>query len=967
MLYSSGLSPPKDTYTPLEIDVLPHHILNRRRLRPRALHQDFVELLHQPLDPEEKLVPAVAELWEDERRRRSIKGLSLSETAMMPGSGGMGGRTMAELGYKVEGESRAQNRGGDWKISDELWEMIESRMSDERRKKGRLTFERFSGDIRSGRDGEKRKYDRWIMTTFEAVSAHWPKGTRPPRNTPRKKKVEASNHARTPSTVMPTSPTFAIGDYHATDYDPANALSRADSLELKPDITAADAHRAAADYRDDANGGVQVDYEEEEQDPFELYAMTQASQGEKVPPVVEVNARLIQRDVVEEEEDGEDAEQQRHQADVRQHADEGIRFRATQAPKPAVGSQASSDYGDFDDQAMDELFRRTVAGGLASGSTTPVSTPRKRPFGTITPATTASSRSGGSGGWESRRRVREERMRERAGLGDLSIIMDQSSMSLTSDRGGPRTPVKPHTPISDRATLTPLARNVFSRSRPLAGSPLKTSRKNAESAEGSTIVLPQSRRSLGRLSYSPEHEEDEREATPTPIVMPANGYKEILAVKAEPKAETDVFRSASTVEHDLPPAQQTFVSASTASTISAEPGILHLPSPTYISESMKQAAQDLVADLQPKDLEISSAAGIISQSTPEELMSSGGPKRKRVRLASPVSKVARMSQQRTQSQPSQKSGTSAPTTETNGSSSDLSGLSKRSWQPRKPPPIAQDVIASFASLGLPTIVYQEPYYSNPVDVPGRAKMFAGRIFNLKGNGLNDLQEFGHEVPVSGTWLKGKRSDLGKARFGWEFARPPPDRQTVADWCKTIDEAAGARAEKQAKLTSQLAGPTQKNRYGFKFSQNKKTRASEREQQNMSVLALEVFAKSRHQLLPDPEKDEVTAVFFCYQNEDETLPDTTIHRNYYAGYVVVEPNEQWRQRLRLEEVPCTIVDTELDLINWVVDLVKGWDPDVLAGWELHNGSWGYLASRAQEAFSKRSCNTPHTRLSRQAST
>ena len=160
MIYPTSLSPPKDTYTPLEIDVLPNHILNRRRLKPRQLHHDFIELLHTPLDPDEKLVPAVAELWEDERRRRTFKGLSLSETAMMPGSGGMGGRNKEELGYKVEGKEMPENRGGNWKISDELWGMIEDRMGEERRRQGRLTFDRFSGDIASGRDGEKRKYDR---------------------------------------------------------------------------------------------------------------------------------------------------------------------------------------------------------------------------------------------------------------------------------------------------------------------------------------------------------------------------------------------------------------------------------------------------------------------------------------------------------------------------------------------------------------------------------------------------------------------------------------------------------------------------------------------------------------------------------------------------------------------------------------------------------------------------------------
>jgi DNA polymerase zeta len=44
------------------------------------------------------------------------------------------------------------------------------------------------------------------------------------------------------------------------------------------------------------------------------------------------------------------------------------------------------------------------------------------------------------------------------------------------------------------------------------------------------------------------------------------------------------------------------------------------------------------------------------------------------------------------------------------------------------------------------------------------------------------------------------------------------------------------------LTSQLNGPTQKNKYGFKFTQKKKTKETEREHQNMSVLALEVFGE-----------------------------------------------------------------------------------------------------------------------------
>lgn len=52
---------------------------------------------------------------------------------------------------------------------------------------------------------------------------------------------------------------------------------------------------------------------------------------------------------------------------------------------------------------------------------------------------------------------------------------------------------------------------------------------------------------------------------------------------------------------------------------------------------------------------------------------------------------------------------------------------------------------------------------------------------------------------------------------------------------------------------------------------------------------------------------------------------------------------------MDGIPCQVVESELDLINTVIDMVKMWDPDVLAGWELHNSSWGWVSSRADQAF------------------
>jgi DNA polymerase zeta len=120
---------------------------------------------------------------------------------------------------------------------------------------------------------------------------------------------------------------------------------------------------------------------------------------------------------------------------------------------------------------------------------------------------------------------------------------------------------------------------------------------------------------------------------------------------------------------------------------------------------------------------------------------------------------------------------------------------------------------------------------------------------------------------------------------------------------------------------------------------------------MSVLALEVFAPSREHLLPDPDKDAIAALFYCFQNEDDLLEDTTDQPGYHAGYVVIADHRTDAHRAKLDGVPCHYVDSELDLLNWVVDTVREWDPDVLTGWELHNSSWGYLASRAMAELSE----------------
>jgi len=89
-------------------------------------------------------------------------------------------------------------------------------------------------------------------------------------------------------------------------------------------------------------------------------------------------------------------------------------------------------------------------------------------------------------------------------------------------------------------------------------------------------------------------------------------------------------------------------------------------------------------------------------------------------------------------------------------------------------------------------------------------------------------------------------------------------------------------------------------------------------------------------VPNPESDEVTAVFYAFHVSGTEVSN--------SGVVVQNKPSISRERLRQMKVE--EVDDELDLLNRVVDLVVELDPDILTGWEVQLTSWGYLEARAR---------------------
>lgn len=130
----------RQTRMALEVDAAAHQILNRHLIAPRHLHHKLE--IPAPSLPSEPLVLSVRELWDDERRRRTAKGLNPSPE------------------IPVDLSSRSRGPGAEWSAEAKWWEDIKKKIEQER--------ETDLTTVENPHD-----WERWVMTTFESVEALW--------------------------------------------------------------------------------------------------------------------------------------------------------------------------------------------------------------------------------------------------------------------------------------------------------------------------------------------------------------------------------------------------------------------------------------------------------------------------------------------------------------------------------------------------------------------------------------------------------------------------------------------------------------------------------------------------------------------------------------------------------------------------------------------------------------------------
>ncbi|KAJ6085618.1 hypothetical protein N7499_005247 [Penicillium canescens] len=288
-------------------------------------------------------------------------------------------------------------------------------------------------------------------------------------------------------------------------------------------------------------------------------------------------------------------------------------------------------------------------------------------------------------------------------------------------------------------------------------------------------------------------------------------------------------------------------------------------------------------------------------------------------------------------------------------------------------PTSKEVASTLNDHGRPSVVYQKAYYSEEADVPERPREYGGREFRLESNTIHYLPEFeptgnapamfGEQLPITHDRDQQAVTDQQlreecNARV-WEFAPLPPSRSEVIRWFEEMEASQASKPgepiqpkpiEEKSDLLSQIEGPTQKNPYGFKYSQKGKSTSVEHQTQYMSTMSLEVHVNTRGALLANPEEDEITCMFWCIQSEDEDLEINSHLPGVHVGMVYHGEGERPEGKVsKVLRIDAEHETTELDLINRLVDIVRYHDPDIITGYEVHNASWGYIIERARKKY------------------
>lgn len=228
---------------------------------------------------------------------------------------------------------------------------------------------------------------------------------------------------------------------------------------------------------------------------------------------------------------------------------------------------------------------------------------------------------------------------------------------------------------------------------------------------------------------------------------------------------------------------------------------------------------------------------------------------------------------------------------------------------KNPPPMLLD----FEEEGLPNIQYTDPFY---MEAPPKPFVHAGKKFELKSK----LLEYLPPVPINGEFTENTpittSATVDPTPKSWKYTIKPPSYEDVED-----------HSYQRPRPMTQIDV-----KRTFKFATQKSIERRPDGSNNLTVFIAEVFVPTRGDLNPNPANDPIVAISWRFINGDLINEGLLCLQKSYTN-----------KRLTID---VSIFDDELDMLNHLATLICSYDPDIIAGYEVHASSWGYIIDRGK---------------------
>lgn len=262
-----------------------------------------------------------------------------------------------------------------------------------------------------------------------------------------------------------------------------------------------------------------------------------------------------------------------------------------------------------------------------------------------------------------------------------------------------------------------------------------------------------------------------------------------------------------------------------------------------------------------------------------------------------------------------------------------------SYRFKDPPVDSSSILSSLENLGFPKNDYIDPFFGDPVDLKSKPYIYAGKRFEIGSTHLSCRipMTFEEENIVEG------KVKSGNVFRSWKYLRKPPDYRTVKREMEAMRRANSfisqiERSSLQKKAMKWKRNSASEEKSGIFFPNS------------LTHFSMEVHVETEGNKKPDPVRNEVKMIVWCLETESFPFDLEISHEGILA---VVDPTTEASRANHIKEgagdVPVALYKTEMDMFDALTDLVLFFDTDILSGFEIHDGSWGYIIERCRRHY------------------